>query len=155
MNLAGVFAALTTPYAQDGSVSLADLKHNVLRYNSTDLAGYAVVGSTGESVLLTRAEMDSILATAKECAAKEKTLIAGTGAESTAETIERTKRAAVTTCFHVMSGPGSRSQTIRFGRSTSFVVAFHVCTSTIPIWTRATTASMESATRYSPIFVFS
>jgi len=38
--------------------------------------------------------MDSILATAKEMAGKAKKLIAGTGAESTAETIERTKRAA-------------------------------------------------------------
>ncbi len=85
---------MTTPYAHDGSVSLGDLKHNVHRYNGTDLAGYAVVGSTGEAVLLTRAEMDGILVTAKESAGKEKKLIAGTGAESTAETIERTKRAA-------------------------------------------------------------
>jgi 4-hydroxy-2-oxoglutarate aldolase len=90
----GVFAALTTPFAQDGSVSLADLKHNVHRYNQTALAGYVAVGSTGESVLLTRAEMDGILATVKEAAAEGKKLLAGTGAESTAETIERTKRAA-------------------------------------------------------------
>src|SRR5713226_8372434 len=94
MIFSGVFAALTTPYAHDGSVSLGDLKHNVHRYNGTDLAGYAVVGSTGEAVLLTRAEMDGILVTAKGSAGKEKKLIAGTGAESTAETIERTKRAA-------------------------------------------------------------
>jgi len=91
--LSGVFAALTTPYAQDGSVSLPDLKHNVHRYNQTDLAGYVVLGSTGESVLVTRAEMDGILVTVKE-AAKGKILLAGAGAESTAETIERTKRAA-------------------------------------------------------------
>jgi len=45
-------------------------------------------------VLLTRAEMDGILVTVKEAAAKGKTLLAGAGAESTAETIERTKRAA-------------------------------------------------------------
>jgi 4-hydroxy-2-oxoglutarate aldolase len=90
----GVFAALTTPYARDGSVSLSDLKHNVQRYNQTDLAGYVALGSTGESVLLTRAEMDGILITVKESAAKGKKLLAGAGAESTAETIERTKRAA-------------------------------------------------------------
>jgi len=90
----GVFAALTTPYAQDGSVSLADLKHNLRLYNATDLAGYVALGSTGESVLLARAEMNAILAAVKEAAAKEKKLLAGTGAESTAETIERTKRAA-------------------------------------------------------------
>jgi 4-hydroxy-2-oxoglutarate aldolase len=94
MDCSGVFPALTTPYAQDGSVSLADLKHNIQRYNATGLAGYVVLGSTGESVLLRQAEMDGILVTVKESAAKSKKLIAGTGAESTAETIERTKRAA-------------------------------------------------------------
>lgn len=93
MIFSGIFAALTTPYAHDGSVSLSDLKHNVQRYNQTDLAGYVAVGSTGESVLLSRAEMDGILITVKE-AAKGKKILAGTGAESTAETIERTKRAA-------------------------------------------------------------
>ncbi len=94
MTFSGVFAALTTPYAQDGSVSLSDLKHNLRLYNAKDLVGYVVLGSTGESVLLARAEMDAILATVKEASAKEKKLLAGTGAESTAETIERTKRAA-------------------------------------------------------------
>ncbi len=94
MNVSGVFAALTTPYAHDGSVSLVDLEHNVHSYNETDLAGYVALGSTGESVLLNRAEMDGILITVKETAAKGKTLLAGAGAESTAETIERTKRAA-------------------------------------------------------------
>jgi 4-hydroxy-2-oxoglutarate aldolase len=94
VDCSGVFPALTTPYAQDGSVALADLKHNIQRYNATGLAGYVVLGSTGESVLLRQAEMDGILVTVKESAAKSKKLIAGTGAESTAETIERTKRAA-------------------------------------------------------------
>jgi 4-hydroxy-2-oxoglutarate aldolase len=94
MDLSGVFPALTTPFAADGSVSLADLKYNLHRYNGTDLAGYVVLGSTGESVLLSREETDGILATAKEAAGPEKKLIAGTGAESTAETIAKTRRAA-------------------------------------------------------------
>jgi 4-hydroxy-2-oxoglutarate aldolase len=94
MDFSGVFPALTTPFAEDGSVSLADLKHNIHQYNATDLAGYVVIGSTGESVLLKQQEVEGILVTVKEAAAKGKKLIAGTGAESTAETIERTKRAA-------------------------------------------------------------
>jgi 4-hydroxy-2-oxoglutarate aldolase len=94
MGLSGIFPALTTPFAEDGSVCIAALKHNIDRYNQTDLAGYVVNGSTGESVLLTKSETDRILATVKESAAKGKKLIAGTGAESTAETIERTRRAA-------------------------------------------------------------
>jgi 4-hydroxy-2-oxoglutarate aldolase len=94
MDLSGVYPALTTPFAADGTVSLADLKYNLRRYNGTDLAGYVVLGSTGESVLLSREETDGILVTAKEAASTEKKLIAGTGAESTAETIAKTKRAA-------------------------------------------------------------
>jgi len=94
MDLSGVYPALTTPFAADGSVSLSDLKYNIERYNSTGLAGYVAIGSTGESVLLSRSEAESILATVKEAAGQGKRLIAGTGAESTAETIERTKRAA-------------------------------------------------------------
>ena len=94
MVLSGVFPALTTPFASDGSVSLTDLKHNFHKYNGTDLAGYVVMGSTGESVLLTKTEMENVLATAREAASRHKTLIAGTGAESTAETIGRTRHAA-------------------------------------------------------------
>lgn len=94
MNFSGVFPALTTPFAAEGSVSIADLKHNIQRYNQTGLAGYVVNGSTGESVLLSWAEIEQILATVKETAADGKMLIAGTGVESTAETIVRTKRAA-------------------------------------------------------------
>ena len=94
MDLSGSFPALTTPFSSDGSVSIADLKHNIEMYNHTALAGYVVMGSTGESVLLSKSEMEAVLVAAKETAARGKKLIAGTGAESTAETIERSKRAA-------------------------------------------------------------
>lgn len=94
MDLSGVFPALTTPFSSEGSVSIADLKHNIQMYNRIGLAGYVVMGSTGESVLLSKSEMEEVLVAMKESASRDKKLIAGTGAESTAETIERTKRAA-------------------------------------------------------------
>jgi 4-hydroxy-2-oxoglutarate aldolase len=94
MDFSGVFAALTTPFAADDSVAIADLKKNIHRYNATALAGYAVQGSTGESVLLSRTEWDSVLVAAKEASSPQKRLLAGTGVESTAETISRSKRTA-------------------------------------------------------------
>lgn len=94
LELAGVFPALVTPFGGDGQVSVADVKHNIARYNRTALAGYVAIGSTGESVLLRDREIDDVLAAVKEVAAPGKILIAGTGSESTAETIERCKRAA-------------------------------------------------------------
>jgi 4-hydroxy-2-oxoglutarate aldolase len=94
MDLSGVFPALTTPFAADGSVSVAGIKHNIERYNATGLRGYVAMGSTGESMLLSHAEWETVLIAVKEAAAHGKILIAGTGAESTVETIEKTKRAA-------------------------------------------------------------
>jgi 4-hydroxy-2-oxoglutarate aldolase len=94
MDLSGVYPALTTPFAADGSVSVADIKHNISRYNSTGLAGYVAMGSTGESVLLSHEEWETVLVAVKEAAAPGMHLIAGTGAESTADTIAKTKRAA-------------------------------------------------------------
>ena len=94
MKLHGIFPPLTTPFAPDGEVALSKLRENIARYNKTGLAGYAVNGSTSESVLLKWDEVYRIWETARDAAAPDKILIAGTGSESTAETIEHTNRAA-------------------------------------------------------------
>lgn len=94
MKLRGIFPPVTTPFNQDGSLALDRLRENISRYNGTGVAGYVVIGSTGESVLLGRAEIEQVWAAAREAAASDKILIAGTGVDSTAETIARTNRAA-------------------------------------------------------------
>jgi 4-hydroxy-2-oxoglutarate aldolase len=94
MNLQGIFPALTTPFAPDGSVALDKLRENIARYNAIKLAGYVVIGSTGESVLLSFDEVERIWAAVRESAAPGKLLIAGTGVETTADTIARSRRAA-------------------------------------------------------------
>jgi 4-hydroxy-2-oxoglutarate aldolase len=94
MNLQGIFPPLTAPFARDGSLDLARLRENVGRYNATKLAGYVVNGSTGESVLLGWDEIERAWVAVREAAGPGRVLIAGTGAESTAETIVHTNRAA-------------------------------------------------------------
>ncbi len=94
MQIKGIFPALVTPFDSSGAVALSNLKHNIGLYNQTAVAGYVALGSTGESVMLSREEADSVLAAVLAFPAAEKLLIAGTGAESTAETIAKTKRAA-------------------------------------------------------------
>jgi 4-hydroxy-2-oxoglutarate aldolase len=94
MKLEGVIAALTTPFESAGSVDRARLRRNVEKYNSTALSGYVAVGSTGEAALLSLDEVELVWATVIEHAAAGRIVIAGTGAESTAETIDRTRRAA-------------------------------------------------------------
>jgi 4-hydroxy-2-oxoglutarate aldolase len=94
MNLHGIFPPLATPFAADGAIAPAKLRENIARYNRIGLAGYVLNGSTSESVLLRWEEIYRLWEAAKEAAAPGKILIAGTGAESTAETIEHTNRAA-------------------------------------------------------------
>jgi 4-hydroxy-2-oxoglutarate aldolase len=94
MQIKGIFPALVTPFDSTGAVSLSGLEHNIRLYNPTAVCGYVVLGSTGESVMLSWAESCEILQQVKRHAAPGKLLIAGTGAESTAETIRRTKLAA-------------------------------------------------------------
>ncbi len=81
----GVFAALTTPFADDG-IALEGFKKNILRYNTKGLAGYVVLGSTGEAVFLTDAEAESLTGAARAVAASGKTIIAGASRESTRQT---------------------------------------------------------------------
>ena len=94
MKLHGIFPPVTTPFTNEGALALERLRQNVAQYNRTRLAGYVVIGSTGESVLLSRDEAERVWAAVRETAAADKLLIAGTGVDSTAETLDRTNRAA-------------------------------------------------------------
>jgi 4-hydroxy-2-oxoglutarate aldolase len=98
MDLKGIYPAVTTPFAADGSVAIPRLRENIARYNKTRIAGYVLNGSTGESVLLRWEEIERVWESARDSAAPGKILIAGTAAESTAETIEHTNRAAAIGC---------------------------------------------------------
>src|SRR6266851_10377949 len=94
MKLNGIFAAITTPFDGDGAVAVDRLRENIARYNRIPLTGYVAVGSTGESVLLTRGEVEQVFSVVREAAAPGRILVAGTGSESTPETISRSKAAA-------------------------------------------------------------
>jgi 4-hydroxy-2-oxoglutarate aldolase len=84
--LAGVYVALTTPF--DGEeISAEKIKENVRRLNKTELAGYLVLGSTGESVSLTDRESLALVEAVLEAADPAKKVLAGTARESTRETV--------------------------------------------------------------------
>ena len=94
MLLHGIFPPITTPFYADGSVYYKKLEHNVERYSKTPVAGVVVLGSTGESILLSDQERRDVFKCAHEHAAPEKVLVAGTGIESAAETLRLTEYAA-------------------------------------------------------------
>lgn len=94
MKLHGIFPPLTTPFDHNGDIWKVKVEHNVARLNLTGLAGYVVIGSTGESKLLTTDEKVRLWEWVAQYAAPEKILIAGTGMESVRETVALTARAA-------------------------------------------------------------
>ena len=93
MNLTGIFPPLTTPFV-DGRVALDALAANIARYERHRLAGYLVLGSTGEAALLEDAERLAVLRAARAAIPKSKTMIAGVGLESTAATVRLAGAAA-------------------------------------------------------------
>jgi len=95
MLLQGIFPAVTTPFYPDGAVYYKKIEHNIDRYSRTPIAGMVVLGSTGEAVMLGDDERREVLKVTAEVAAPEKVLIAGTGAESVAETLKLTEYAAM------------------------------------------------------------
>jgi 4-hydroxy-2-oxoglutarate aldolase len=94
MLLHGILPPITTPFYPDGSVYFKKLEHNVERYSKTPVAGIVVLGSTGESILLSDQERRDVFKCAREHAAPEKVLVAGVGIESAIETLRLAEYAA-------------------------------------------------------------
>jgi 4-hydroxy-2-oxoglutarate aldolase len=94
MLLHGIFPPITTPFNAHDSVYYTKLEHNVERYSKSPIAGVVVLGSTGEPILLSDQERRDVLKCARQAAAPDKVLIAGTGLESATESLRLTEYAA-------------------------------------------------------------
>jgi 4-hydroxy-2-oxoglutarate aldolase len=94
LSLKGVFPPIPTPFDEEGDVALDALADNLQRWNQYDLAGYVVLGSNGEAVYLTDDEKTRVLETARGAIPADKLMVAGTGRESTQQTIATTLMAA-------------------------------------------------------------
>jgi len=94
ISLNGVFPPVPTPFDAAGEVNHRALADNLERLNRYDLTGYVVLGSNGEAGYLDVEEKLRVLETARQAIPAEKLLIAGTGCESTRQTIALTNQAA-------------------------------------------------------------
>jgi 4-hydroxy-2-oxoglutarate aldolase len=94
MLLHGILPPITTPFYPEGNVYYKKLEANVERYSRTPVAGIVVLGSTGEAIMLSDQERRDVFKCAREAAAPNKVLIAGTGIESAIETLRLTEYAA-------------------------------------------------------------
>ena len=93
IDLHGVFPPITTPFI-NGKVAYDKLASNVEKWSRTGLKGFVVLGSNGEYVYLSEEEKRRVVDCVVQSAADEMLIIAGTGCESTAETLRLTEDCA-------------------------------------------------------------
>ena len=91
MTFTGTFTALITPFNTDGSVDYSALRAFVQWQVANGVEGLVPVGTTGESPTLEFHEHIKVITATVEAAAGKVAIIAGTGANSTAEAIELTR----------------------------------------------------------------
>lgn len=90
----GVLPPIPTPFDADANVDTDHLTSNLVRLLETGLHGFVILGSNGEYPLLSKDEKLQVLQLARKVIPQDRILIAGTGSDSTRETIDLTKRAA-------------------------------------------------------------
>lgn len=89
----GAYTAIITPFGRDGGVDYGKLRDLIERQVAGGIDGIVPVGTTGESPTLDFPEHEKVVETCiKVCAGRIK-VIAGTGANSTAEALELTRHA--------------------------------------------------------------
>ncbi|CAG0941980.1 4-hydroxy-tetrahydrodipicolinate synthase [Gammaproteobacteria bacterium] len=84
----GSLVALVTPMNSDGAVDYACLERLVDWHIEAGTDGLVIAGTTGESATLTKAEHVEVIRVAAARAAGRVPVIAGTGSNSTAQTID-------------------------------------------------------------------
>lgn len=95
LDLTGAFLPVTTPFdAVTGDVDVVAFRSNLRAWFRSPIRGILIAGSTGESVFLDEGERAALLDAARDAVPSEAVVIAGTGAESTRQTIRLTRLAA-------------------------------------------------------------
>lgn len=94
MTIRGILPPMMTPFLENGDVDYDAHVRNLQRWKKDDLGGYLVLGSNSETAYLTETEKLKLIELTVEHAAAGRTILAGTGLESTRETIRLTNLAA-------------------------------------------------------------
>lgn len=94
VRLNGIFPPMPTVFGADGRVDASAIRANVRFWMSTDLVGVLALGSNGEAPMLDDDECQAVVEAARSEMPADRTLLAGTGRESTLQTINASRRAA-------------------------------------------------------------
>ncbi len=104
----GVFPPITTPFDRaSGDIAALPFRQNIERLLAAGVSGIVVSGSTGEAALLDADEQRRLVEIARDTMTDGAWLIAGTGGESTRETIALTRAAAAAGADAVLVRPPS------------------------------------------------
>jgi 4-hydroxy-2-oxoglutarate aldolase len=121
--IAGILAPVTTPFdPTTGELALDRAIANARRLLADGLDGLVAAGSTGEAVLLDAEEQRRLVAALRAVVPRDRWLLAGTGAESTRETIALSRAAAAEGADAVLVRPPGYYST---GHSANSLVAHY------------------------------
>ena len=90
----GSLVALVTPFDDNNRVDYASLKRLIDFHVEQGTDGLVIAGTTGESATLERAEHIELIGRAVEIAAGRLPIIAGTGSNSTSQTVDLSRAVA-------------------------------------------------------------
>ena len=93
MNFDGIFPPIPTPFI-NGDIAYDELSSNIEKWSQAGLKGLVAMGSNGEYVYLSADEKRKFVQKVVEVTPDHMQVIAGTGCESTQETIELTRDCA-------------------------------------------------------------
>lgn len=96
LKLRGVLCPIATPFNHRGELYVTKIRHNLSRLGLTKVSGILVGSTWGEGPLLSEADLFRLWSEVKAAAAGDVQLIAGAGAESVIETLERCRFAQQT-----------------------------------------------------------
>lgn len=93
IDLRGIFPPIATPF-KDGKIAYDKLASNIDRWSKSGIKGIVVLGSNGEYVYLSEREKRDLVKAVIDSAPRDMPVIAGTGCESTDETLSLTEDCA-------------------------------------------------------------
>ncbi|HKA58338.1 MAG TPA: dihydrodipicolinate synthase family protein, partial [Gemmatimonadales bacterium] len=92
---AGIFPPIPTPFdPATGAFAPLRFRQNIARLLADGVQGIVVSGTTGEAALLDDDELHDVVTVAREAMSDGAWLIAGTGGESTRQTVRMSRQAA-------------------------------------------------------------
>ena len=90
----GVMSPMITPFKENGDVDYEAFQFNLEKWNKTGLSGFLVAGSNSETPYLDETEKLKLIELTVQNVDSNKIVLAGTGLESTRDTIDLTNKAA-------------------------------------------------------------